>query len=115
MNKEPHFDINRIAAYLEQFQEDSIAVTRTDMETLIPDAVQVLRDILRSSSAKPEQKLRAARYIIDMSPLGKEIAQARAPHIVTALIQNLSPEQILELKQSADEIISHWNREQSQE
>lgn len=113
MKQEPHFDMNRIAAYLEQFQEESIAVTCAEMETLIPDAVQVLRDILRSSSAKPEQKLRAARYIIDMSPLGKEMAQARAPQIVTALIQNLNPEQLCELKQSAEEIISNWNQEQS--
>ena len=115
MNRENHFDVHLLQKYLEQADTDIVDATRDEIELLIPCAMKVFRDILESPDVKPEQKFRAARCIIDMSSIGKEMAQARAPHIVTTMIQQLTPDQLQDLKKNAEDILSNWIDEQETE
>ena len=80
------------------------------IKKLVPKSLDVFRDILDNDEIGLDYKFKVAKYILDLSPVGKELAQAKAPHVVTTMIRDFSVEQLAELKSDADSILDTWKQ-----
>ncbi len=96
---------------IQQFQnilgtdtQPAIDAVRQEIESLVPQALAVCRDFLSCDEASMDQKFKVAKYILDISSIGTELAKAKSPHVST-LIQNCSPEQLADLRKTADRLI----------
>jgi len=80
------------------------------IKKLVPKSLDIFRDILGNDDIGLDYKFKVAKYILDLSPIGKELAQAKAPHVLTAMIRDFSAEEIADLKRNADSILDKWEK-----
>ena len=75
-----------------------------ELEKLLPDAINVMRDVLKSDSTSIDQKFKASKTIIDLSDLNKSQSPAQPP--LNRFLDRLSTQEIADLKKTADKILA---------
>ncbi len=81
---------------------------KDELTKLLPEAIDVMRDLLRSDSASIDQKFKASKMVIDLSDLSDRTHSARAP--LDDFLDQLSTQEIIDLKRTADKILADWEK-----
>lgn len=81
---------------------------KLELEKLLPDAINVMRDVLQSESTSIDQKFKASKTIIDLSDLNKNQTPAQPP--LNRFLSQLSTQEIANLKKTADKILTNWEK-----
>lgn len=86
--------------------ETMVDQMKTGIESLVPRALAVCKEYLERDDVSIDQKFKVAKYILDISSVGSDSAKAQSPHIVTTMVQNYSPQELVRLRAAADRIIA---------
>ena len=106
--------IGLIEGFFNQTEKTASKKISLQIEELLPKSLDVFKDILDNNEIGLDYKFKVAKYILELSPIGKELTQAKTPHFVTAMIRNFSETEISELKKNADAILKQWETDKNE-
>lgn len=90
-----------------------IETARQLIEQLLPYAIGIYTQILKSSDVSMDMKFKAAKMIIEMSALGKNACYSDN-QTRNGILEDMSTDELLQLRMRAQEIISGMQTKESE-